>query len=70
MNKYKIIICPHTNEEVVGLYDEGSRDGYPDYLCLHNEEDLEKDREDVEHFRKTGKILHNELFKSIYESSI
>ena len=67
MEKFKIVVCPHTNKEVLGMYNPGDTDGYPDYLCLHNEENPEQDAEDVEHFRKTGKILHNTLFKSILD---
>lgn len=54
--KYKIVVCPHTGKEVVAMYNSGDRDGFPDYLCLHNEENLEKDAKDVEYFRKTGKL--------------
>lgn len=54
-NIAKVVVCPHTGKEVVGWYQPGNTDGFPDYLCLHNDDD-ELDAEDVAYFK-----LHNKI---------
>lgn len=53
--EFKVVVCPHTEKEVVAMYSPGDTDGFPDYLCLHNDDEV-MDVEDVEYFKSTGQV--------------
>lgn len=55
--KARVAFCGATKQEVVQQYIEE----WDDWLCLHNDDTIPQDAEDVEQFKKDGTLRHNKF---------